>query len=639
MLYGTNHDELNGHGNGLAVIPAAAVLRKAGAGYLLKNILRSKPDGRGYKPGLGFILQGTTEDIPLVCGIDQNGNGYVVINNNYLYSWADFNTAWQNSGTMGNSFGTTQGGTPLGDAFAYVNDAYVYLQNGNFTGTPNKNPTWLDIIGVLKTYMGVPFTAYVPPPVPAPPAPSAPPTITQGSPTPGGQGSGQTGGMPSGILAPSQMISEYNAGQLTAASLNFPNTFNQLDLWHQIGSDNYVLRLSVKWGSPSQMYWFTWMTSVNGPSWVTQPSVDLSTGVYENLIDWYFSSGVAAPAPNPPVTPTSSLAMPPGYSALSVAQATTPGGWYAHNPTFDSNGIASFAGVTMFSTLATSVGNASVVNANSVGLDPVKVAAGLYAEKTTDLGPITLANNRVYELIMLQVFDTVTQSDAGTFYTTLEGGGPGLLISDPLALVSRIITDIATYGTAEAARAAALKAGVPPSTVNLAMEAYAAAAVLVATVGTGIALSAPTDAAVAAGGTTASTGITGADTATFVATDTGAASAAGAGTTAAATTGGAVAATGGTTAATGAGVVAATGATVEKAVAATVVSAGATALTTEIKKLTGQLPAVVNGYVPGAAAAPTTAPAKSTTTTPSAISPTTILALGGVGLLAILKKK
>lgn len=80
------------------------------------------------------------------------------------------------------------------------------------------------------------------------------------------------------------------------------------------------------------------------------------------------------------------------------------------------------------------------------------------------------------------------------------------------------------------------------------------------------------------------------------------------------------------------------GSALVKAAGATAVSTAAAALSAEIKKLSGQVPASVGSYIPGSTA-PATVAASTTTAPSTAISGKTILALGGVGLLALLKKK
>jgi len=326
--------------------------------------------------------------------------------------------------------------------------------------------------------------------------------------------------------------------------------------------------------------------------------------------------GAAAPQTLYPLPPPSgsfsTTSLPPGFATLQV-NAGIPRAWpiYGTNPIFH-DGMTSFDFAKGFYSLAPSV---TGIGGNSVGLDTTKLSAGIYAYKETDLGAITGDNGRVYELFMLEIYDSATQTYVGTFYETVEGGGGGLLISDPLALASRIITDISTMGSAEIVRATAKAVGVPDSTITLATEAYAAAAIAVATVGAITIASAPASAVEA----TAEISATGSEAAAA----TVPASVAADGSVVSATS---VAATGaGAGASTGGGVVAAASTAVGKAVVGTVLATGATALSTELKKITGQLPKAAQAPIPAVPVAGAQKPS------------TAALLVGGIAALLYLK--
>lgn len=250
-----------------------------------------------------------------------------------------------------------------------------------------------------------------------------------------------------------------------------------------------------------------------------------------------------------------------------------------------------------------------------LGLDDIKLVSGKYGFLEKDLGAITLSNNRTYELLEDTFFDLETGQILGPFYVTIEGGGPGLLVSDPLLLASRVIAAVGTYGQSEVARAGAQEAGVSQKNIDLATEAFAAASLVVATVGAGYALMAPTavGTAGAAAGTAEAAGAATAGTTAAAATTTGAA------TTVAATTTGTVAAT-----ATGGSLLTGAGA----AVGTAALGVGTTAITTGLKKLIGptapEAPAEYSLVTPNEAPAP--APSKAGWLIPAAIAAFAMLA-------------
>lgn len=175
-----------------------------------------------------------------------------------------------------------------------------------------------------------------------------------------------------------------------------------------------------------------------------------------------------------------------------------------------------------------------------------------------------------------------------------------------LPIVSRVITDVSTMGMAEAARAAAQAAGISQENINLATEAGAALAVAVATAGTlSVISSAASGAAATAAGTDVATaGIGGVTEGAAGATDAVASVTAGVGgaVNAAGDTGAALGITGaagaGTTTALVGAAGSSTGASVGSAIATdlakiavgSATAVGSSALTAEIKKLTGQTP-------------------------------------------------
>ncbi len=259
----------------------------------------------------------------------------------------------------------------------------------------------------------------------------------------------------------------------------------------------------------------------------------------------------------------------------------------------------------------------------------------------------------------VQSFKWNEPSGAGGFLGIPAAGWP--------AGISRVVADIGTWGYAEVARAGAQEAGVSQQTIDQATEAYAIASLAVATAGVlSFAASAPAAEAVAAGAfptaldagsatatlilpTTEAVAVESAAGSTLLPASLSLIAPASVGTAGILATVPAVAASEAAVAPTASAVVAptttqaggllaTTTGIVAKTAAATALSTGAAALSTEIKKLTGQLPAVTSGYNPGSAAvvAPATAAAIPST---SLLSPKTLLALGGVGLLALMKHK
>jgi hypothetical protein len=383
----------------------------------------------------------------------------------------------------------------------------------------------------------------------------------------------------------------------------------------------------------------------------------------------------AAPTPGPIVAPppvvsqptpvqvVASIPVPAGFSVMPANWTPPNNAWpiYGYPPQMQPGStLWNFSGATAFSSLL--LGDPA---RNPVGLDSVKLSSGLYAYRYTDLGAITSSAGRTYELLQFDIYDLEAQKSFGTFFITTEGGGSGLLISDPLELASRIIVDVSTFGTAEAARFAAQKAGVSDQNIKLATEAGAALAVVIATAGAATVLTAPTEVAATAFPVAADAGSSVAllpATASMVAESAAgstllpaslslitpiavlpaavpaasilaseqavsllspAAEEAASVPTVAATT---TETAGGSTLLTGA--VTAT----EKAVATSALAIGTNALTAEIKKLTGQVPKPSGGYTPGVA------PTVASSTPPPSNSALVYIIGGAIALLGLTKK-
>lgn len=607
MLFGTAHDTLNGHGSGL--------------GYLAPNPTMVGP---------------RTIDIPLACGIDQAGNAWVQINNNYFYDANKLHAYFDNNaGDLPvNEPGFAVAENVILEAFqrvvARLPGVRAYSIGQIFGGGW---ATLTDVVGELKI-SGVPFTAYVPPPAPTPPQPILPgPVHIQPI-----------------FVEDKQIVS----ASWTPKNGSWPLTANRFTgnpadagpPWYSLTGMGMTIdgNLTVSDRIDSTILY-------QGDTY----EIHAVRFYYKNALIWYGFYAVN-------LSSNAALAVPPGYTI--TRQIGGPFPIYAANPTFDpKTGMTSFAGVTQF------FGITTADRSPNLGLDPIKLSSGLYAIKYRDLGAILGTNGRIYELGLSEIYDTYAQKAVCSFYTTSEGGGGGLLISDPLSLASRIIADISTVGTAEAVRFAAQKAGVPDSTIDLATKAFAAAAIVVATAGTiavatapaaGTALTLPVTSEVAAmnaagstllpsslsliaplsvdsvgaavaGGSieTASMLSTGSETATFVTPEVSSAAVA-ADPVAAAIAGVAPAAA---APVAGSGLLATIGATIAKPLESILVASAVTAASTELKNLTGQnKPA---SYAPGQAAAapaPGAAPAGSGISAP-------ILVTGALAVLAFLKAK
>lgn len=283
-----------------------------------------------------------------------------------------------------------------------------------------------------------------------------------------------------------------------------------------------------------------------------------------------------------------------------------------------------------------------------------------FSIKVTDMGAIVGANGRTYELMYVQIQDDRT-GQIKSFYNTWEGGSGGGFFSDSIGLISRIVTDVSTFGTSEIADRLASAAGVPKGDITIANEAYAAAAVAALSAGAATVLTAPAGATAATGAAFPTAADAGSATASLILPVTPEVAAeAAAGSTllpaslsltpalsldavSAAIQGiseGAVAPAASVPAATSPSAVGATasavGGTLEKAAQATVVSTAVTALGTEIKKITGQLPGAKS---PSQAAS--TAAAQVASKVPAGVSNTTFgkWIVGAVAAVALLGKK
>jgi hypothetical protein len=659
MIYGTAHDDLNGFGRGLASPVALIPAKKLLASTVLKNVLtRRRRPGLGYiapnplygtsSSGFGAPAQPATIDIPLSCGIDQSGNPWIMFNNQYFSSIAAIQaylSIWGNSGAA--PFDTTNPGAAAGYQMLQQVATRQQIVDATTQNVFVTDGTMAGAVGGLK-WMGVPFTAYQPitaPTITPPPTPGTPVTTV-----------GPIGPAQYSPVAPDPqtLAAAQINGTLSPSMFNYSQPFNNVVVYFQkFSAANYYMVLNMKF-SPL-VYWFAWDgTSWNyEPAWTNSnnPVANDTASVWQVIANYNFTPGATTPAPSA----APSLDVPPGFQIMDSPAIVRVYPIYGQAPTIDANGIATIQGTSFYSlvrpggTLADSI-------APSVGLDQTKMSAGLYAYKETDLGPITSAAGRRYELYMLTIYDLYARKIIGPFFETTEGGGGGLLINNPLALASRIIVDVATWGTAEVARAVAKAAGVSQANIDLATEAGAALAIALATAG------------VAAGISAGSAGAAGAIAPFPVAADAGSATAslilpttaevsaeAAAGSTllpaslslvapisadavSAAVVSGAASAVPATAAPT-ANVLtqgaAAAGTTLEKAVEGAVISTGATALSTEIKKLTGQLP----GVKPPSQVAPSLTINQAGATTAAGGSKLLTWGLGALAALAILKKK
>jgi hypothetical protein len=625
MMFGTNHDSLNGHGAGLGAPPPG----------------RSVSRRKGYKPGLGYVApnpnygrpvpfgqppEPSTLDIPLSCGVDPGGYPWVMFNNQYFSTMDALRSYFQSRPSLPEGQDV---GFQMIQAAISVSDR-LYDPMG--THPALIKTTLTDIVGQLRL-SGVPFTAYLPPPAPV----IQPVSV-------------QTINETASLSAPSPadlLKSPYASLLALKDPLGRPISFSDTDF--DVTTDgSYVLVIYTS--ASAAPYYFRW----NGYSWESLTWNGSYLAANDNSrysVAGHAPVSLAPPSTLAPSMPTA-FDLPPGYMTAPVNLGFTYP-IYGQVPVFSSDGTTSFSGATPFYGLVLPAYLRGGATASQyIGLDPTKLSAGLYAYKETDLGPITSPAGRTYELSMITFIDLMTQKLIGPFFQTTEGGGPGLLISNPLALASRIIVDISTMGSAEIVRAAAKAAGVSQANIDLATEAGAALAIAIATVGTGIVLSGGGGAAATAGAAFPTAIDAGSATATLILPTTAEVAAMGAaGSTllpaslsliaplsldavAAAVTGasaGAAAPTVTTSLVPSAAIKTVTG-----AVTATAKTLATTALATEIKKLTGQLP----GAKPPSQAAPSlTINAAGATGAPSGTSSAVTWGLGILALAAILKKK
>lgn len=457
MIYGTAHDDLNGHGQGL--------------GYLTPDIGMSQRINMAN--GNPLIQRGTPYpniDIPLSCGIDPNGNSWAMFNNAYFAS-ADAIEKFIAQGSFDqNNKGQSEGYAILRQA---LSDATAVVPKGS-SGQLLGIVSMASIVGMLRRY-GVPFTAYQPVP-----APTITPTPTPSQPA----GPALAPNIQVQAASPAVLISKANSLTVNDFHVTDLSTGNDLSnkvkgasVWQLGGS--FILGLDL--GDAGGFY-FGWA----GTGWSRTDQGAFGTATWDHIF------GVSV---QPSGTTAPSLTIPDGYRTLPEnIKFTYP--IYGNVPTFNSDGTTSFAGATPFYGLVASpLAIGRTTSTQYIGLDPTKLSAGLYAYRMTDLGPITSPAGRRYEMTLITIIDLVTQNTIGPFFQTTEGGGGGSLISNPLLLASRIITGVATWGGSEVARAAAKKAGVSQANIDLATEAGAALTIAIATAGAASAISAGSGAA------------------------------------------------------------------------------------------------------------------------------------------------
>lgn len=568
MIYGTAHDELNSFGSGL--------------GYIGPN--------PNYGKGAFGHPEPATLDIPLSCGIDSSGNPWISFNNQYfstIEAVRSFLTIWSNSGAA--PFDTSNPGAVAG--YNMLQSAVQkggQIENVKTQGVFIADGTMAGAVGALK-FLGVPFAAYQSPaaPIIAPAQPSGPPLTL----APGTSLSSVTALVGPGI----DKMFNYGA---SAPSLTRENTSGLSLIVGGVSSPIDSLQAffdsNSKWGmkviSNGTAYYF-WDVG----RWVLKNPSEISPET------WYAVFNVS-----------NTVIPPPGYEVLSVGMGFVYP-LYSQAPNFNSDGTTTIGGPGFYGLTTPTATN---ITGQFIGLDKTKLSAGLYACKFTDLGPIISPAGRRYQLTMITFLDLTTGKIIGPFFQTTEGGGGGLLISNPIALASRIIVDVATWGNAEAARAGAKSAGVSQKNIDLVTEGGAALAIALATAGVAAGISASATSATAsaafpvaadAGSATASlilpttaqvAAMNAAGATLLPASLSLIAPAAASLTVAEAVTGVAATAAAPETAAatlpaSSVAVPAAiktTAAGITKALQAAVVSTGVTALSTEIKKLTGQLP-------------------------------------------------
>ncbi len=529
MLYGTTYQDPHAL-TSIRRFGKKSKLYRPGLGYVVENI--PAPDGSGH-------MRWTTADVPLSCGVDQNGTPWIQYQNQFI------TTLDQLDALM--TFMSAASDPPTVYAYSLFGTAYsVYMKRTLPTGKQNLSPaTIADVVGNLRT-AGVPFSAYVPPPVVLPVAPSEPtPVTSQPVYVPGQSASVPVGTpTPAPVLPPAPIV-PVSTGPVATPSgprdflvnnYTFDVPAGMIDTsteWE--GFDHIVLDSPVGPNGPftvslkvpvlqgSNPDWeFLFASSdgnylqlagaVNGRSvidviysvtggytvWRAIPSIGFYPSPPPGVTTQNYPGAVAVSIPTPPPAPpliappvtvlgtqTPTLTIPPGYQTLPANWVPRSNAWpiYSGVPDAQGNNVFSFVNHMGFYGL-TGVPYPGA-SGNYLGLDATKLQLGLYAYSETDLGVITGTNNKQYELFGLDIFDTVTQKPVGMFYETVEGGGGGHFLADNAGNILRGITAFSTMGASEIARLA----GAPPGVMNTVDQVIGggtvAAAAAVATAVTG----------------------------------------------------------------------------------------------------------------------------------------------------------
>lgn len=397
MMYGTAHDTLNGHGPGL--------------GYM------------GPNPS-----SGASQEIPLSCGIDPNGNAWIKFSNQYF---SDNASLW--NWLQQNSFDRT---TPEGAAYSLMMMAYqgafvmgggnlLYLTSG---GVPAASMA--AIVGQLRR-QGVPFTAY---------QPVAPPTITP-TPTPTTvQRAGPALAPNIQIQAPSPAVLISKSGSLTtndfqatdlSTGQDLSNKVKSASLWQWGGS--FILGLDL--GDAGGFY-FGWA----GTGW---GRTDRSAF---GAVEWSHLFGVSIQPSG--AAASQDLTLPPGFKILQSMSDLEPYPLYAQailNP----DGTTTLQGTPFFGLTVPNQLIGGMSSMQYVGLDPTKISAGLYAYEKTDLGPIINSAGRAYELNRFTIYDLVARKTIGPFYGTVEGGGGAHFLEKYAPEILRAVTTAGSGGMTE----------------------------------------------------------------------------------------------------------------------------------------------------------------------------------------------
>lgn len=374
MIYGTAHDELNGHGPGLR-----------GLAYLSPNPRYGMKSSSSDMSGVSDSL-----DIPLSCGIDPNGNPWIMFKNQYF---SDLPSLIAYFGP--NPYTFNDGGAYYG--YSYVQKALANVGAMHMVGAVAhpENDSMAGVVGQLRG-MGVPFTAYQPPPSPT----ITPPQATTYT------------------IQPAVVSFVPPAGYVAAQVVKNPQSYT-----------GYSLKMG-----PVLIDLAAYMVTDNH-------AYQIDGGV----IHWLnATTGQKADFANPGYVPP--IITPPGYQVLMEnVQFAYP--LYAQAPTINENGTTSFAGATPFYGLTTAP--AFGQTGAFLGLDKTKLEAGLYAYKLTEMGTITSPAARQYELAQIDIIDLTNNKSIGPFFQTYEGGGGPHFLEKYAPEILRAITTAGSAGMTE----------------------------------------------------------------------------------------------------------------------------------------------------------------------------------------------